>query len=164
MDGYKEAAATEETEKKQKRQRMFMRYGFPLLLIVVMIGGSVFLPSEDVKYRVEGSTIRITHARRFLRAEEVYTELLVDMDTVTELSLVDVEGPGEMIDGKEGRNIVSGTWESPELGAYRACVYTDCPRYVVFRTEGGAVAFNLQSAEDTEKLYQGFREILDSRP
>ena len=65
---------------------------------------------------------------------------------------------GEMLDGKENRSVISGTFRNSEFGEYELHVLTKLHNYIVVHDANGVLVFNVESDDTTKQLYDYFIE------
>ena len=79
--------------------------------------------------------------------------LFVELDTITDVQLVDALSFGTRIEGAETGNTVSGIYTNEAFGSYWVHAYTDVPAYILVTYPEGVLVFNCESAAKTETLY-----------
>lgn len=151
MQEYKKQTRTVQEELARERKFWKQNQLWAILLAAVvlfsLIGGSGFSvapgPAQLMLTMHDGGTVTIAY------------------DSITQAQLLEEVQYGTLVEGKDGRNGKSGTWEHPEWGSYTLCVYASCDMAVRVVAEGRCYVVNLSSVAETEQLYQ---IILDKLP
>ena len=65
---------------------------------------------------------------------------------------------GEMVDGKENRQVLSGTFRNSEFGEYQLHIEKKLNNYIVVHDANGVLVFNIESDETTKILYENLME------
>lgn len=68
---------------------------------------------------------------------------------------------GAEVQGTTSRVQAFGAWKNAAYGAYRLCAFENVPACIVLETDGGVVAFNYESVEATEKLFEALGPLVN---
>ena len=70
---------------------------------------------------------------------------------------------GELVEGQETRQVLSGTYRNDAFGEYQLHVQTKLSSYIVVRNADGVLVFNLESNDTTQELYRYFMELREAQ-
>ncbi len=144
-------------ERELKRDQMLVLrdliIGFLVILFFLFarkafgfVGMTISPVLEDTRFGVmalDGET----HYFDFAEAESI--ELRRDLKTFDK---------GEKLSGVENRTCCSGVYRNSEFGEYQLHVIKRWDCFIVVRTAEGVLAFNIESDETTEQLYEYLAE------
>lgn len=71
---------------------------------------------------------------------------------------------GELVAGEETKRVCSGTYHNDAFGNYQLHVQTKYNNYIVVRSGGEVIVFNLESDETTKELYKYFMQCKETQP
>ena len=148
MEQFKNSTRT--VEEELTRERKFWRRNqiCTAILVVVVLFGLLGGNSVSVAPGAEELTM-ILHDD---------SAQVIRYDTITDLELLEDAQFGIMYEGKENRQGKSGTWETPQWGAYTLCVYASSGNAIRITTDDGCYVVNLASDAETQQLYQLLQE------
>lgn len=84
----------------------------------------------------------------------------IPYENITAMELVQSLDRGSFVSGVESRGQSFGMWENQSFGVYRLCAFADIDRTILLHLPEGVVAFNYESDDATEKLYQALEKAV----
>ncbi|KQM12184.1 hypothetical protein AOA80_03255 [Methanomassiliicoccales archaeon RumEn M1] len=140
-----------EEDKKKNRQ---MLYGLLALMIIIGVALAIIflfvVPGGDVTAELldEGLKVDAPMVSELIPYEDIESiELREDLET------------GRRVAGFAGDNIRSGNYRNEEFGRYTLASYNAVPMYIVVYHSGEVLAFNLETVESTQEVYDQLRAM-----
>ncbi len=147
-------------EHELKRNKMFGRRDLIICVVIIVF----FLLTKN---SLSGGTIRPNLEETQFGVIDLdgveHTFVYADADSIelrTDLRQFD---RGEQISGQETRTCWSGVYRNSEFGEYQLYVLKKSHNFIVVRNADGILAFNVESDDTTQSLYEYImeqREIL----
>lgn len=140
------------TEEDKKNRQML--YGLLALMIIIGVALAIIflfvVPGGDVTAELldEGLKVDAPMVSELIPYEDIESiELREDLET------------GRRVAGFAGDNIRSGNYRNEEFGRYTLASYNAVPMYIVVYHSGEVLAFNLETVESTQEVYDQLRAM-----
>ena len=137
-----------------QEERVFTGGKLLVCLVILLISiGLLFVGSVEAVLVSDGISIE-----SFMLMINIPYEEIESIETVEGLD------PGTRLTGVGNLKIESGRYENELLGRYRLYACKKNPLTIVlYCSDDEIIAFNVQTREETEKLYDGIKEAMDNR-
>ncbi|MDW5561582.1 MAG: DUF3784 domain-containing protein [Methanomassiliicoccus sp.] len=131
------------TAADRKRNRRLM-IAVLAVIAIVLVAAFFFIGSGSVAASLDADSLHVS-------APMVNEN--VGYHSITSVELRHGFDDGRRVNGFGGTQVNSGSFENEEFGHYVLARYNGVDACIVVHRSGGVLAFNLQTAEETERLY-----------
>ena len=124
-----------------------------IINITIMVSVAIVMLSGKVSYTLEGDTLVVGS---FLSGKSK-----VEVQDIEKLELRNDFELGKRSFGISNLRISGGTFTNDEFGKYKLYKCNNVDKILIVHTEEGVIAFNLQTEEKTEAVYQELQGKLE---
>ncbi len=152
-------APEETTVAAEMRRNKF--FGWRDVIVCLLIVGFFLLTKNSLGLGNYGGLTPVLEETRFGITDlngETHFFSYRDADSIELRDDLKSFDKGEMLDGKENRQVISGTFRNSEFGEYQLHIQKKLNNYIVVRDANGVLVFSIESDETTRLLYENFME------
>ena len=123
-----------------------------IIAIISLAVVALIMFSGKVSYTLEEGTLEV--------ASFMSGKSKVPLQDIEELELRDGMSVGERTFGVSNLKVLGGTFTNEEFGRYKLYLYKDVDKVIIIHTDEKIIAFNLDTEEKTEAVYQELQDKL----